>query len=121
MGLPSNAVEYSTWPAVPSASIQSLLMRRRPAPASITFMVYFLMGGLGLNLDFAILRSQSPKSASKSPAKAEPAAERPRLATTSIIAINLIVLTVPHVYLRSMRRKLALRSREGSRVLHCRI
>src|ERR1700733_11793166 len=116
MGLPSNAVEYSTWPGVPSASIQSLLMRRRPAPASITFMVYFFMGGLGSNLDFAMLRSQSPKSTSKFPAKAAPAAETPRPTTASVVAISLTLLTIPHVFVGSMRRKLAPRSRGRSRV-----
>src|SRR5580658_3743284 len=116
MGLPSNAVEYSTWPAVPSASIQSLLMRRRPVPASITFMVYFRMGGVGSNLDFAMLRSQSPKSASRSPAIAAPAAVRPRLTTASVAVIILTVRTVPRVFMEWMRRKLALRSRGRSRV-----
>src|SRR6266478_5024353 len=95
IGLPSNAVEYSTCPTVPSASIQSLLMSRRPSPASITFIVYFFIGGVGLNFDFAILRSQSPNSASILPARAEPEnTVRPSTATAIDVPINVCTRTI---------------------------
>src|SRR5579859_7262360 len=95
MGLPSNAVEYSTCPTVPSASIQSLLMSRRPSPASITFIVYFFMGGLGLNFDLEILRSQSPNSASIFPARAVlDHAVRPRVATAIDVAVHVGTRTI---------------------------
>src|ERR1700730_11206856 len=95
IGLPSNAVEYSTWPTVPSASIQSLLMSRRPAPASITFIVYFFIGGLGLNFDFAMLRSQSPNSASNLPARAVPdQSVKPSVARAIAVRIDVCTRTI---------------------------
>src|SRR5580692_10151787 len=95
IGVPSNAVEYSTCPTLPSASIQSLLISRCPSPASITFIVYFFMGGLGLNLDFAILRSQSPNSASSFPARAVPDhAARPKAAIAIDDPINVCIRTI---------------------------
>src|SRR6267154_6060122 len=95
IGWPSNAVEYSTCPTVPSASIQSLLISSRPSPASITFIVYFFMGGLGLNFDFAILRSQSPNSASSFPARAMlDQVVRPRVTIAIDVPINVCTRTI---------------------------
>src|SRR3984957_6181484 len=70
-------------------------MRGCPSPASITFMVYFFMGGMGSNLDFSTLRSQSPRSASSFPANAAPtSAVRTKLATVKEIAVRFTVRMV---------------------------